>query len=243
MDFLARIGRYGLGIAVIGSGLMQVVNAGFVRLVLTPGWLSGSSVWAVGSGGLLVLVGLALLAGYQQRIAAVDLLVLLLATLGLRISEIVANPGTGFVWTNSCKLLALAGATLLLAVRSPGMVMTAAFLLGAFLMVCGGQHIAYAGFVDTMVPSWIPPGRRFWTLFSAIALLAGGLGLLLPAVRRPAGLLTGVMIFLWMILLHIPRSVSMQSAFELAGAFEALALAGTAWLVAAAPAPEVQRPA
>lgn len=51
--------------------------------------------------------------------------------------------------------------------------------------------------------------------------------------HRLAGILAGVMIFLWGLLLHIPRSLEMKSAFELAGVFEALGLAGVAWLVAA----------
>lgn len=40
------------------------------------------------------------------------------------------------------------------------------------------------------------------------------------------------MIFLWVLLLHLPRSVEMESAAELAGVFEALALSGVAWLAA-----------
>jgi uncharacterized membrane protein YphA (DoxX/SURF4 family) len=101
-----------------------------------------------------------------------------------------------------------------------------------FQLLCGAQHFSYAAFVDTLVPAWIPPGPRFWTFFSAGALLAGGLGVLLPPTRMLAGLLAGVMIFLWVLLLHLPRSLEMKSAFELAGAFEALALAGVCWLVA-----------
>lgn len=232
MDSPARIGRWCLGLAVAGSGLLQIVNADFVRIIIRPGWLSAPQVWAVVSGGILLLTGLALLTGRRQRPAAVALIVLVLIALGLRISEVVANPGAGHVWTNPLKLLALAGGGLLVATPTPGAGRIAAGLLGAFLLVCGAQHFAYAGFVDTLVPAWIPPSPRFWTLFSAIALLAGGLGVWLPAVRRPAGLLAGVMIFLWVVLLHIPRSVELRNAFELAGALEALALGGTGWLVA-----------
>ena len=48
------------------------------------------------------------------------------------------------------------------------------------------------------------------------------------------------MIFLWVLLLHIPLALKMRNAFELAGVFEALALTGIAWLVAAqTPQPKV----
>jgi hypothetical protein len=47
------------------------------------------------------------------------------------------------------------------------------------------------------------------------------------------------MIFLWVLLLHIPLALKMGTAFELAGVFEALGLAGMAWLVAASCLPVV----
>ena len=40
------------------------------------------------------------------------------------------------------------------------------------------------------------------------------------------------MVFLWVLLLHIPRTVAMKSTFELDGVFEALAISGVALLVA-----------
>jgi hypothetical protein len=46
--------------------------------------------------------------------------------------------------------------------------------------------------------------------------------------------MSALMIFLWVLLLHVPRALSeAQPAFEAAGIFEALALSGTALLVAA----------
>jgi len=98
--------------------------------------------------------------------------------------------------------------------------------------ICGVQHFMYAGFVDTLVPAWIPPGQRFWTCFAGVALIAGGAGLFVPKTVRLAAILSGVMIFLWVLLLYIPLAVGMKSAFELGGVFEALAISGVAFLVA-----------
>jgi len=145
------------------------------------------------------------------------------------------------VWTNPAKVLALLGGAILLVAGTGRAATLAAGLLGVFLLICGVQHFVYAGFVDTMVPTWIPPGLRFWTCFSGVALLAGGLGVMVPRTRRPAAILTGTMIFLWVLLLHLPRSVELKNAFELAGTFEALAVAGVAWLVAGScPAPKTK---
>jgi uncharacterized membrane protein YphA (DoxX/SURF4 family) len=83
------------------------------------------------------------------------------------------------------------------------------------------------------VPAWIPPGQRFWTYFTGVALIAGGVGLLLPRTVRAAAFLSGVMVFLWVLLLHIPRAMSeANQANELAGVFEALAISGVAFLIA-----------
>lgn len=234
MTTLPSTGRICVGAAVAGSGLMQVVNADFVRLVARPpAWVPGHAVLAVAGGVGLVLIGVALIRNRGTRPAALALAGLLAVALLLRVPDILSNPGAGFVWTNPAKILALTGGALLLAGAGRSGPVLAAWFLAVFLLVAGVQHFAYAGFVDTLVPAWIPPGRRVWTLFTAVALLAGGLGLLWPVTRRLAGVLSGVMIFLWVLLLHVPRSVEMKSAFELAGVFEALAIGGVAWLVAA----------
>lgn len=232
---LHTAGRVGLGVGVVGLGLMQVINAGFVRLVAVPAaWVQWQPVPAIAAGVVMILLGGALVADRRTREASWGVGALLTMALLLLVPAIVANPGAGFVWTNPFKILALLGGVAVLAGRESGRTCAiAAGLLAAFLLLAGGQHFAYAAFVDTMVPAWIPPGQRFWTIFTAVALLAGGAGLLLPATRRMAGLLSGVMIFLWVVLLHLPRSVESQSAFELAGVFEALAVGGVAWLVAA----------
>jgi len=231
---LNTAGRLCLGAAVASSGLMQLTNQEFVRLVpKLPGWVPAAGAWPVVTGALLLAIGLAFLAN-RQASAAANLLVAMLAASFVvqRIPEIWASPGAGFVWTNPAKVLALAGGALLLARTGAGVARVAAWLLGIFLVICGAQHFVYAGFVDSMVPAWIPPGQRFWTLFAAVALLAGGVGVIFPRTRRLAGLWSGVMIFLWVPLVHVARTVELKNAFELAGVFEALALAGVAWLVA-----------
>ena len=238
MDLLPRAGRICLGAAVAASGLMQIINVGFVRLVpKLPEWLPAQGFGAVATGVVLVLVGGAVLTGYKPRLAAYGLAGLLVILFGFRLPELAPNSGA---LVNPAKVLALLGGALLLGGGEGIWTRVAAMLFGLFFMICGWAHLQYSGFVDTMVPAWIPPSQRFWTYFSAVALLAGGLGVMLPPTRRPAGILSGVMIFLWVPLLHIPLALKMHNAFELAGVCEATALTGVAWLVAAqAPPREV----
>ena len=234
MSRFAAVGRVCFGAALAGAGLMQLINRDFVRIVpKLPTWMPVPGVWPVVTGARLLAIGLALLAN-RKTSAAANLLValLLLSFVVQRIPEIMANPGAGFVWTNPAKVLALAGGALLLARTNAVVATIAAWWLGIFLLICGAQHFAYAGFVDTLVPAWMPPGPRFWTYFTAVALLAGGAGVIIPRTRRRAGFWTGVMILLWVPLVHGLRTLAQPNAFELAGVFEALALGGIAWLVA-----------
>jgi hypothetical protein len=59
-------------------------------------------------------------------------------------------------------------------------------------------------------------------------------------VYRPttwlAGVLTGLMIFSWVFLVHLPRAASTfpRTTNETTAVFEALAMAGIAWVAAAA---------
>jgi uncharacterized membrane protein YphA (DoxX/SURF4 family) len=106
------------------------------------------------------------------------------------------------------------------------------FFLSAFLIVAGIQHFLYVSFVATLVPRWIP-GHVFWTYFAGIALIAGGLGILIPNVRRPAALLTGIMISLWIVLLHIPRALAApRDSNETTAVFEAIAVSAGVFLTA-----------
>jgi len=240
MDVLLRAGRFCLGAAVAASGLMQVINVAFVRLVpALPGWLPAQSLWAVATGAALVLIGAAILTGYRSRLAAVGLAGLLLIVFGFRTPELAANSGA---LANPAKILAMVGGALLLGGRGEKRAWIASVFLGLFFLICGWAHFQYSGFVDNMVPAWIPPNQRFWTYFSAVALLAGGVGVMFPQTRRLAAILSGVMIFMWVLVLHIPLALKMRNAFELAGVFEALALTGVCWLVAARPAATVEEP-
>jgi len=111
------------------------------------------------------------------------------------------------------------------------------FCLGAFMILAGIQHFQFAQFVQTLVPVWIP-GHLFWTYFAGVALIAGGFGLFLPPTARLAAVLTGLMIFLWVVLLHIPRALAAapeQARNEWVAVFEALACAGIGFVLAAGP--------
>lgn len=238
---LERVGIFFVGLAVIAAGLRQVITHDFVRIA--PGALEGATwrPWAAAAvGALLVGVGGFLLAhGWRSRAAwtmaglfAIDLVL-------LQMPPLLANPLAGYLWTNPAKLLCLAGGCILIATRQDRTPDERARRLaiactGAFLVICGIQHIVYAGFVDTLVPAWIPPGARFWTWFTAAALVLGGTGLALPRTSALAALCAAIMVALWVVLLHIPRAVTTGQPAEFDGVCEALAISGVLLVLHAA---------
>jgi len=222
-----------------------------------PAWVPAPSALAYLVGVVLLAIGLAVLSGRMVRLALVVLVAMILLDLALvYVPLMVSSPGmdrpylVGFMWTNPLKLLALVGGAALLASLtgtrrsraddgpSTRLEAAGAPILALFLVVCGIQHFVYSAFVTTLVPAWMP-APEFWTYFTGVALVAGGAGLVVPRTARLAASLSALMIFLWVLLLHIPRALAgPPHANETAGVFEALAISGVALLVAGTHSPK-----
>lgn len=247
---LLTIGRCLLGAAVVAAGLMQLALGRFVRIVPEPTlWTPVPAIAAYLLGALLVAIGLAILAARLARTAATVLGGLLLVNVLLYLATMIRNPVVdtpflrGFMYTNPLKCVALVGGCAIVASRWPDRMRDrgaarlerlAPALLALFLVVCGIQHFWYRAFVYSLVPAWIPPGQHFWTLFTGVALFAGGVGVLVPRTARLAALLSGAMILSWVPLLHVPRALAgPDRPGETAGVLEATALGAVALMVAA----------
>jgi len=111
------------------------------------------------------------------------------------------------------------------------------------LVLFGVQHFIYGGFVATLVPAFMP-GRLFWAYFVGVAFLAAAAGILTSMLARPAATMLGVMFFLFVVLLHIPRIFgNSNNGNEWTSGFVALTMCGGAWIVAsAAPLEEREKP-
>ena len=104
--------------------------------------------------------------------------------------------------------------------------------LAAFFIAGGYSHFLYAEFVKGFIPEYIP-FHAFFTYFCAICLFAGGIGVLIPATRRLAALLSGIMVFGWFLLLHIPRFfANMNDPSDRMGLCESFAFAGVFFALA-----------
>jgi uncharacterized membrane protein len=229
---------------MLAFGIQQLAYGTFVRwLAKAPAWLPLPGIWPYATGVAFLVGGAAILLRREARKAALLVSAMILA-LGLLLhpSEIAANPGILDLWARALKVVALSGAAALVAgslcKKERGiawlewLIPLGPFFLASFFIMGGIEHFVYARFVYQMIPAWVP-AHPFFTYFTGIALLTGGSGILIPRVARLAGILVGVMIFSWVLLLHIPKALSdLHKVSETTAIFEALALSGAAFLVA-----------
>jgi uncharacterized membrane protein len=76
-------------------------------------------------------------------------------------------------------------------------------LMAIAMAVFGADHFVAAPFVAKTVPSWIP-GHLFWAYFVGAALITAALSLATKIQPHLSAALLGIMIFLFVLLIHIP---------------------------------------
>lgn len=242
-----QAGRVFYGVGMVAFGVQHLIYGDFVTRIVPalPSWMPERAPLAYVVGVMLIAAGLAILVRIRVRTAALILATLLaLSVVLLYVPRLAADPRQAGMITNMFKAIAFCGGALALA-RSVTSRVTVSegvidrllplgrYLFASFLIVAGIQHFLYSTFVATLVPSWIPPNQLFWTYFAGGALIAGGLGIVLPRTTRLAATLSGLMIFLWVFLLHIPRAlVDVRNSNETTAVFEALAMSGIAFIIA-----------
>jgi uncharacterized membrane protein len=100
------------------------------------------------------------------------------------------------------------------------------------MAVFGAQHFTAARFVMNLVPSWMP-GHLFWTYFVGTALIAATINIVSGKPSRLAATLLGVMLVLFVLLLHIPTFLGSPSdRIKLAVVLRDLSFSGGAFALA-----------
>jgi uncharacterized membrane protein len=75
------------------------------------------------------------------------------------------------------------------------------------LAIFATEHFTFTDSVMLIVPSWIP-AHRFWVYFVAVALIAAALSITFKVRAQLASTLLGIMLFLFVVLIHIPNVVA-----------------------------------
>jgi uncharacterized membrane protein YphA (DoxX/SURF4 family) len=255
MEHLIKAGRWFFAICLAGLAGQQFYYGNF-RPCFVPAWPSpmpGQIVLVCLFSIALIWAAIALVSGMLARMTLLLLgwLFLALVLLCHIPFHLVHDPDAGNigVWNNAFKELCFSGSSLILASSFPedthrrvaavdrpleALIPIGTFFFSIMLIVFGMEHMLYGQYVKMLVPDWIP-GHLFWTYFAGIALIGAGVGIMLRIKLRQISLLTGGMIFIWFIVLHIPRAVGAPASDmgnELTSVFQSLGFSGVAFVIA-----------
>jgi uncharacterized membrane protein len=247
MHKLINPGRIMFATGILGLGVLCLISKDFIigRPHAWPeGWEVNPALGMV-TGIIAILAAVAIILKNRGGLAA-----LVLASLTLLFSVLRDLPFFMSDWLNGLKALALLGGALIVAssfFKEEGNVATefrvservqknfitiGCLMLALFFVAGGYAHFKFAEFVKNFIPAYIP-FHSFWTYFCGLCLFAGGIGLLIPFVRRWAALLSGIMVLGWFLLLHIPRFLdNMADASDRMGLCESFAFVGIFFVLA-----------
>lgn len=248
MEQLVVIGRLFFAAAFIGLGVEHFIFREFVsgRAPAWPAAIPGRVIWAYLTGAVFISASIAVIIGKKARQALVLAGALILVWALLRHLPVVAADSLfASTWTRAGKALVFVGGAWALAGTLPKadgeqrsalvrfvnlereFILVGRICLATFLLITGIQHFLHTPFVASLIPGWFPGDPVFWTYFAGVALLAGGLGLLISWTAPLAALLAGTMVFSWFWIIHIPRTF--LSVSDGIAVFEALAVSGIAF--------------
>lgn len=253
------VSRVFFSIALIGFSVQQFMYGAFRPMVVPfwPHWIAGQVYWAYLSNILMIALAIGIIALKNPRTLLIwfgfaILVIFVVIQLPYRLSADLYNMGN---WTNTFKALASAGGAFILANALPQgnanenitvspftkqlekWLPAGKVFFSFFMIFCGVEHFIYTVFVASLVPAWMP-WHLFWTYFAGIALIGSGLAIILGIWIRTIATLLGIMLFLWLIMLHIPRAIAdpySGNGNEWSSVFEALAFSGFAFVIAVTP--------
>ena len=103
---------------------------------------------------------------------------------------------------------------------------------GIPLAVFGAEHLSGARFIMLSVPSYMP-WRLFWAYFVGVALLSASLSVATKIQVRWSGLLFGIMMFLFVAMIHIPRALANpRDRIAWVIVFREMSFGGGGWILA-----------
>ena len=252
MRNLTNAGRIFFGVSIAGMGLLTIYYGDFPYMLIPPkhSGIPGLTVLASISGLFLSIAGVCIVMNKQTRPASLLLgAVLLMIFLFYHVPyEFIA--GKNYLslveWENAEKELALSCGALIIAgcfvetnekpwIKFLGRLVPLAPILFSITIISFGiLHLQLAKDVAEYVPAWVP-ARLFWAYFAGVALIGSGLAIILKIKVRLFASLLGIMIFLWFVMLHVPRVIVSPDKYvgsEIASAFLALAYSGIAFVIA-----------
>lgn len=237
---------FGAGIAVIGFQHFQFASFRPVISPPWPTWINDNPAAIYAAGIILITGGLAIAANFRTQLFSILIGSLLFAMfIFLHVPYLLfIGPHSAMhlgLWTDPLKESALAGGAFVIAGISYtkgqlNLINIGRTLFGLTMLLFGIDHFYYPDFVASLVPGWIP-GKLFCAYAAGVLLIVFGACFILRLRPWLVGLLNAAMIFLWLIVLHIPRAVvapASDKGNEVTSVFEALAFIGISLAIAIA---------
>jgi uncharacterized membrane protein YphA (DoxX/SURF4 family) len=250
-------GRVFYAICLAVQGILQVLYGDF-RPAILPQWPSQIPALAICArlaGMALLGAGIAIVMGKRAREVVLALGGLFLASVvfcqipyALLVSPRSINL---FSWGGPFNELAMAGCSFVVSAsypeRAQNIAREASLLRGlekitpfGRILFCitivrfGIGHFLHTRHDAALIPGWIP-WHMFWTFFTGAALIGSGAAVIANIKLRPIATLLATMLFLWVVMLHIPRAIAdphSGQGNEIESAAHALADSGAALLIA-----------
>src|SRR4030095_3086419 len=243
MGNLSNIGGIFYGIAMAGIGFQTIYYHDFPYWLLPPKhfWIPGLAMVAYTFGIMFVLAGTCIV--FKKKTRAISLLsgAVLLLIFCFYFIPYEFMSSSRYMRLGQCenaeKELAFSSGAFVIAgcfseknenllYRFLGKLIPFGPILFSIPIISFGiLHFLYAKDVADYVPSWVPY-HMFWTYLAGTALIGSGLAIILEIKLGLIAALLGAMIFIWFIILHIPRVIASPIAYlgsEVTSAFIALA--------------------
>jgi uncharacterized membrane protein len=99
------------------------------------------------------------------------------------------------------------------------------------LAVFGAEHLSSGKSMMTMVPAYMP-WRVFWVYFVGVALIAASLSIATKIQVRWSGLLFGIMMFLFVAMIHLPGAIAAGGRIPWTIVFREMSFGGGGWVLA-----------
>lgn len=260
---LLNIGRIFYGLAMGALGFLTIYYRDFPYMMIPPdhGWISSHLALPYLFGVFLLLTGAGIAIGRNVLSVSLTLgtVLLLIFCFYFLPYQLFVSPDAGHygAWENAAKELALAsGAFAIAAYESTRtqrplsgfwrkLIAVGAACFPLTIISFSIDHFLYARAAVDYMPTWISY-RLQWLYITGSALLGAGLAILLSIrVRLFAGLL-GSMIFIWVLIIHMPKCIAASgsdSGGEVTSGLLALAYCGIAFFISGAAARSVSRAA
>lgn len=254
MGNLSNIGRVFYGIAIAAMGFQTIYYSDFPYMLIPPRhfWINGHVILVYVSGALLILAGACIV--FEIKARPISLLsgsaLLLIFCFYFIPYEFVASSNYMHFgeWENAAKELTLSSGAFVIAgclskenenpliMFLSKLIPLGAILFSLTIISFGTNHFLYAKGAADYIPSWVPD-RMFWIYFTGSALIGSGIAIILKIKLRVIAALLGTMIFIWVVILHIPKVIASpvtDKGGEVTSAFLALAYCGIAFVIAGA---------